>query len=343
MSKVVTMGEIMLRLKSADNLKLFQESSLEATFGGGEANVAVSVSNFGLEGKFVSAIPANLIGDACIGELRRYGVDTSSILRQGKRLGIYFLEAGANQRPSKVVYDRAGSSISEAVIEDFNWDNVFKDAQWFHISGITPAISQSAADLSLYAVKEAQKRGIKVSLDLNYRKKLWLYGKSATEVMTELVKHVDVIIANEEDCQKSLGIEMEDIDVTAGELSTEHFKKLSSKVLETYPNVSSIAITMRESLSANHNNWAASFNNRSDFIVSKKYEIHNIIDRVGGGDSFAAGLIYGLISLPTHQEALEFAVAASCLKHSILGDFNLVTKDDVLALAGGDGSGRVQR
>ncbi len=337
------MGEIMLRLKSADNLKLFQESSLEATFGGGEANVAVSVSNFGLEGKFVSAIPANLIGDACIGELRRYGVDTSSILRQGKRLGIYFLEAGANQRPSKVVYDRAGSSISEAVIEDFNWDNVFKDAQWFHISGITPAISQSAADLSLYAVKEAQKRGIKVSLDLNYRKKLWLYGKSATEVMTELVKHVDVIIANEEDCQKSLGIEMEDIDVTAGELSTEHFKKLSSKVLETYPNVSSIAITMRESLSANHNNWAASFNNRSDFIVSKKYEIHNIIDRVGGGDSFAAGLIYGLISLPTHQEALEFAVAASCLKHSILGDFNLVTKDDVLALAGGDGSGRVQR
>jgi len=345
MSKVVTLGEIMLRLKSPDNLRLFQAPSLEATFGGGEANVAVSLSNFGLDSKFVSAIPANAVGDSCIQELHKYGVDCSQVSRRGERLGIYFLEAGANQRPSKVVYDRAYSAISEAQISDFDWDACFDGAEWFHITGITPAISESAAALSKVAIEEAKKRNVIVSMDLNFRKKLWKYGKAATDVMPGLVQMIDVIIANEEDCQKSLGITMEGIDVESGELSLDHFQALTDKVLQEYPNVKSIAVTMRESVSANHNNWSAVLNTREQFVHSKRYEIHNIVDRVGGGDSFAAGLIYGLVELKNDgpQAAIEFAVAASCLKHSILGDFNLVTKEEVLALAGGDGSGRVQR
>lgn len=343
MSTIVTLGEIMLRLKSPGTTKLFQQNQLESSFGGGEANVAVSLSLFGKTSRFVSAIPANPIGDACLGELRRFGVDTSAVIRAGQRLGIYFLEAGANQRPSKVVYDRAHSAVSEASAADFDWDAVFADASWFHITGITPALSQNSAELSIRAMEEAKKRNITVSIDLNFRKKLWNYGKSAPQVMPELTRFADVIIGNEEDCQKSLGIQMDEIQVASGELSPEHFKLLGDRVLSEYPNASMIAITMRESISADHNNWSACINDRKAFRVSKRYEIHDIVDRVGGGDSFAAGLIYGLIELKDPEQAIEYAVAASCLKHSILGDFNLTQKDDVFALMKGDGSGRVQR
>ena len=341
--RLVTLGEIMLRLKSPGFERFFQSPSLEATFGGGEANVAVSLARFGIDAAFVTALPNNAIGEEALQQLRKQGVDTSKIIRSGERLGIYFLEGGANQRPSKVVYDRANSSISEAKSSDFNWDEVFKDATFFHITGITPALSETAAELSLDAVKEAKKRNITVSTDLNFRKKLWKYGKTAPEVMSELTKYVDVIIANEEDCQKSLGVTIDSINVESGHLETEHYKKLSAKVMEMYPNVKKVAITMRESLSATHNNWSAIINNGSDFFVSKKYEIKNIIDRVGGGDSFAAGLIYGLMTYDNDKDALEYAVAASCLKHSVSGDMNLITKDEVVSLMGGDGSGRVQR
>lgn len=343
--KVVSLGEIMLRLKSPENQRFFQSPSLEATFGGGEANVAVSLSRFGISSRFVSSIPANAIGDHCIEELRKQGVDTSQISRKGERLGIYFLETGANQRPSKVVYDRAHSAISQALPSDFDWDACFEGADWFHITGITPALTQESAVLTETAIREAKNRGITVSMDLNYRKKLWKYGKEAHEVMPSLVQMIDVIIANEEDCQKSLGVSMEGIEVESGELSLNHFKELTNKMLELYPSVKAIAITMRESVSADHNNWSAVLNTRKEFLHSKRYEIHNIVDRVGGGDSFAAGMIYGMKELMQNspQEALEFAVAASCLKHSIPGDFNLVNKEEVLALAGGDGSGRVQR
>jgi 2-dehydro-3-deoxygluconokinase len=343
MKTTVTLGEIMLRLRSPERYKLFQVPSLEATFGGGEANVAVSLSHFGLSARFVSAIPANTVGDSCIQELRRYGVDTTVISRKGERLGIYFLETGANQRPSKVVYDREHSSISEAATDDFDWDRVFCDAQWFHITGITPALSQKTADLSMKAITEAKKRGITVSIDLNYRNKLWKYGKKAPDVMQGLVRLCDVIIANEEDCQKCLGVSLETVDVKSGELPLEQYKKLSDRVLEIFPNVSSIAITLRESFSADHNAWSAILNDRKDFYHSKTYQIQNIVDRVGGGDSFSAGLIYGLQTESDPKKALEFAAAASCLKHSVSGDFNLVTKADVISLAEGDSSGRVQR
>ncbi len=341
--RIITMGEIMLRLKSPANERFFQSPMLEATFGGGEANVAVSLANYGHKASFVSALPDNLIGNAVINELRRYGVDTDRIIRQGDRVGIYYLESGTNQRPSQVVYDRAGSSIAEAKASDFNWDEVFADAGWFHITGITPAVSETGADLSFKAMEEAKKRGVIVSMDLNYRKKLWQYGKTAPEVMKELVKYVDVIIANEEDCQKSLGVEVEGIEVESGELNLDHYKKLTDKMLEIYPTASCIAVTMRESHSADHNGWSAVVNDRKTFHHSKKYEIKNIVDRVGGGDSFSGGFICGLLSYENITDSLEYAVAASCLKHSILGDFNLVSRKEVESLMGGDGSGRVQR
>jgi len=342
MSKIVTFGEIMLRLKSPNYERFFQSPMLEATFGGGEANVAVGLSRYGLETFFVSLIPKNQIGDSCIAELRKHGVDTSNIVRKGSRLGIYFLEAGANQRPSRVIYDRANSSISEAKPGDINWDGIFKSASWFHITGITPAISASAAELSLESVKKAKEMGLTVSCDLNYRNKLWKYGKDAPEVMSNLVKYVDVVIANEEDCQKTLGIGL-DVDIAGGNLDSDKYKNLTKKVMEKYPNIKKIAITMRESHSANDNGWSAVLNTGKDFFVSKKYEIKNIVDRVGGGDSFASGLIYGLNSYTDDKEALNFAVAASCLKHSISGDLPLLTVEEVLSLSGGDASGRVQR
>jgi len=342
MKKYITFGEIMLRLKSPKLEKFFQSPLLEATFGGGEANVAVGLARFGLNVAYVSVIPDNPIGDACIRELKKQGVDTSLIMRKGDRLGIYFLETGSNQRPSKVVYDRSHSAIAEAKPGDINWDRVFNGATWFHISGITPAISLSASELSLEAVKKARKKGITVSCDLNYRGKLWEYGKSAPEVMGELVKCADIVIGNEEDCQKSLGVEV-NIDVESGELQAEKYKELTDKVLSLYPNIKKIAITLRESYSANYNGWSAVLNNREKFLVSKKYEIHDIVDRVGAGDTFAAGFIYGLNNLSKDKEALEFAVAASCLAHSIPGDLPLLSVEEVKKLAGGAGSGRVQR
>ena len=342
MKKCITFGEIMLRLKSPNLERFFQSPLLEATFGGGEANVAVGLARFGLNVAHVSVIPNNPIGDACIGELKRQGVDTSLIVRKGSRLGIYFLEPGANQRSSKVIYDRSHSAIAEAKPGEINWDKIFDEVAWFHISGITPAISLSVSELSLEAVKKARERRITISCDLNFRKKLWKYGKSAPEVMGELVKYVDIVIGNEEDCQKSLGIKV-DVDVESGELQTERYKGLTDKILKLYPNIKKIAITLRESHSANYNGWSAVLNNRKEFLISKKYEIHDIVDRVGAGDTFSAGLIYGFNHLNDDQEALEFAVAASCLMHSIPGDLPLLSVEEVKNLAGGIGSGRVQR
>lgn len=342
MSKVVTFGEIMLRLKSPGTERFFQSPSLEATFGGGEANVAVSLANYGMEASYVTVLPDNDISAACIRELRGFGIDTSNITYNNGRFGIYYLESGANQRPSKVVYDRAYSAISIAKPNEVDFKKAFENAGWFHITGITPAISASAAELSMIAVKTAKEMGLTVSCDLNYRKNLWKYGKVAKEVMRELTKYVDVIIANEEDCQKSLGIE-NNAQVESGELDTKKYEELAKNVLENYPNAQKIAITLRESKSASHNNWSACIYNRKEFYVSKKYEIKNIVDRVGGGDSFAGGLIYGLNNYDSDSQALEFAVAASCLKHSINGDYNRASLSEVKSLMGGDGSGRVQR
>ena len=340
--RVVTVGEVMLRLKSPGFERLFQSPSLEASFGGAEANVAVSLAQFGVPVSFVSAIPANPIGDACLGDLRRFGVDTSRVRRQGSRLGIYFLEAGANQRPSKVVYDRSGSAIAAAKPGDFDWDEVLDGASWFHLTGVTPAISQSAADLAIEGARHARAKGITVSCDYNYRKNLWKYGKSARDVMRELVRHVHVGIANEEDCQEALGIEL-DVDVASGALATDRYRTLAARVLEEFPNLEKQVITLRESHSADRNGWSAVLHNRKDFLVSRRYDITDIVDRVGAGDSFAAGLIYGLLSYGDDARALEFAAAASCLKHSILGDFNRVSVGEVEALVAGEASGRVQR
>ena len=342
MKRYITFGEIMLRLKPFNRERFFQSPLLEATFGGGEANVAVGLVRFGLNVAYVSVIPNNPIGDACIGELRRQGVDTSLIVRKGDRLGIYFLEAGANQRSSKVIYDRSHSAIAEAKPGDIDWDKVFEEASWFHITGITPAISLSAAELSLEAVKKAREKGLTVSCDLNFRKNLWKYGKSAPEIMCELVKYVDIAVGNEEDCQKSLDVKI-DVDVESGKLQAEKYRELTDKVLNLYPNIQKIAITLRESHSADYNGWSAVLENRQDFFASKKYEIHDIVDRVGGGDTFAAGLIYGLNHFSNDQDALEFAIAASCLKHSIPGDFPLISVEEVKSLAKGAASGRVQR
>ena len=340
--KVLTFGEIMLRLKAPGHERFFQSPMLEATFGGGEANVAVSLANYGMDAEFLTVLPKNDIADACIRELRYFGVDTKKIVRSEGRMGIYYLEGGANQLPSKVVYDRAYSSIALAKPGDIDWDKAFEGVAWFHITGITPAISEPAMELSLESVKEAKKRNITVSCDLNYRKNLWKYGKKASEVMQELAKYVDVAIANEEDVQKSLEITV-DVNVESGELDREKYRALGNKVLEAYPNMKCIAITLRESHSADWNGWAACLNDGKDFYVSKKYEIRDIVDRVGGGDSFAGGLLYGLNHYEDKQSALEFAVAASCLKHSVIGDFNRVNLSDVTKLMGGDGTGRVQR
>lgn len=343
MAEYLSFGEIMLRLKTPGHERFFQSPSFEATFGGGEANVAVALSNYGCDAGFVSALPDNDIGDSAIAELRKFGVDTQHVSRSGDRVGIYFLETGANQRPSKVVYDRANSSISEAKADEFDWPTIFKGARWLHITGITPALSQSAADLSMECVKAAKEAGLTVSCDFNYRGKLWKYGKTAPEVMSELVKFVDVGIANEEDCQKSLGISV-DIDVESGELDTKKYEALSKKVLETYSDMDAIAITLRESMSADRNGWSACLRERNGgFKLSRRFEMTDIVDRVGGGDSFASAFIYGYNAYKDRQQSLEFAVAASCLKHSIMGDFNRVTVPEVEKLMSGDGSGRVQR
>jgi len=343
MAEYLSFGEIMLRLRAPSYERFFQSPQLEATFGGGEANVAVSLSNYGFEAGFISALPDNDIGQNAVNTLRALGVDTSNIKRQGDRVGIYFLETGANQRPSKVIYDRSNSSISQCKPGDFDWATIFKGAKWLHITGITPALSQDCADLSLECVKQAQKAGITVSCDFNFRGKLWKYGKTAPEVMRDLVKYVDVGIANEEDCQKSLDISA-DVDVESGHLDMKKYEALSQKVLDIYPAMSTIAITLRESINANKNGWSACMRDYDNgFLLSKHYELSDIVDRVGGGDSFASAFIAGMNLYEDRQKSLEFAVAGSALKHSILGDFNRVSKAEVESLMGGDGSGRVQR
>jgi 2-dehydro-3-deoxygluconokinase len=343
MPTVVSFGEIMLRLVPPAFERLMQSPHFLATFGGGEANVAVACAQFGASARFVTVLPDNNpLVDAFLGEMRRFHVDPSHIVRGKGRLGVYFLETGANQRPSKVVYDRDHSAISQAAPGAIDWDKAFAGADWFHITGITPALSQSAADLALEGMRAARKHGLTVSCDLNYRKNLWKYGKKASEVMPELVKLTDVCIANEEDCQTSLGIHV-DVDVHSGKLDAAQYQKLAEAVLAAYPNLKSIAITLRESFSASHNGWSACFHDRKAFLTSKRYDITHIVDRVGGGDCFAGGLVYGLLTEPTPQDALEFAVAASCLKHSIPGDFNRFSAAEVKALVEGGGSGRVQR
>ncbi|MDR1394568.1 MAG: sugar kinase [Deltaproteobacteria bacterium] len=344
MGKFLSFGEIMLRLKPPGTEKLFQSPVLEATFGGGEANVAVSLANYGLDSVFLTVLPDNVLGAECIRELRRFNVDTSRIVFGRGRLGIYFIEKGANQLPSRVVYDREYSALSLAAPGDINWDLALEGVSWFHITGIAPALSQGMADLSAEAVCQAKKKGITVSCDLNYRKKLWNYGKTAAEIMPLIAENCDLLIANEEDFQKSLSIEAQTAeDAAQGRVDVRKYKAISDLVLEKYPNLSLAAVTLRESRSADYNSWSACLNDRREFAVSRKYEIRNIQDRVGGGDSFAGGLIYGLHSLASKADALEFASAASCLKHSVNGDFNRVSVQDVEALLAGDGTGRVQR
>jgi len=341
-NKVVTFGEIMLRLAPPGFERFLQSPQFVATFGGGEANVAVTVAGFGLPASYVTVLPENPIADAMVAELRKFNVEIAHIKRAKGRVGVYYVEAGANQRASKVVYDREFSSISLAKPGDLEWNSAFAGADWFHISGITPAISASCAELALESVREAKRLGLQVSCDLNYRKNLWRYGKQPAEVMRDLMQHVDVAIANEEDVQMALGIAA-DVDVHSGHLDRSVYQSLTEQVLSEYPKLQSIAITLRESKSASHNGWSACMNNRKTFFVSRHYEITHIVDRVGGGDSFAGGLIYGLLTLSSAEEALEFAVAASCLKHSIPGDFNRFSVAEVQGLLKGDGSGRVQR
>ena len=340
--RVVTFGEIMLRLKPQGHERLFQSPMLEATFGGGEANVAVSLANFGDQAAFVTVLPDNAIGDSCLMELRKWNVDTGHIVRNAGRMGIYYLERGAAQRPSRVIYDREATALSTANPDIINWAEIFEQADWFHITGITPAISANTLTMSLEAVKKAQQMGLRVSCDLNFRKNLWKYGLCAVEAMPDIVQYCDVLIANEEDCQKALGISTE-VKVESGDLPITAYKKLSDRVLADYPNLSLIAITLRECASADINSWSACMNDRESFYVSKKYTISDIVDRVGGGDAFAAGLIHGLNEFEERKSALEYAVAASCLKHSIPGDFNRVSVSEVMTLINGDSSGRVQR
>jgi 2-dehydro-3-deoxygluconokinase len=342
MSMVVTFGEIMLRLAPPGFERLMQSPMFQATFGGGECNVAVAVAGYGGKSRFVSILPDNAITESFRGEIRRFGVDDSKIVLGAGRFGIYFVEPGANQRGAKVLYDRAGSSIAIAGTGSVDWNAAFADGSWFHITGITPALSASAADLALAAVKAAREKGMTVSVDLNYRKNLWKYGKKATEVMPELTQYVDYVIANEEDCQLCLGIQSE-ADVHAGELDRTQYRALAEKVLAAFPNLKAVAITLRESKSASHNGWSACFFDGKEFRLSRQYEITHIVDRVGAGDCFAGSLIYGLQHLEGPQEALEFAVAGSCLKHSLPGDFMRFSKQEVLGLIQSGGSGRVQR
>ena len=338
--KVITLGEIMLRLAPEGYYRFVQADTFGATYGGGEANVAVSLANYGFDAKFVTKLPAHEIGQAAVNALRKYGVDTSYIARGGDRVGIYFLEKGASQRPSKVIYDRAGSSMATASPADFNWDEIFAGAEWFHFTGITPALNDEVAAICLDACKAAKAAGVKISCDLNYRNKLWSKEK-AGEVMAELCKYVDVCIANEEDAADVFGIKAADTDVTKGAVNHEGYKYVAKQLADRF-GFEKVAITLRESLSANDNNWSAMLYDGTDYFFSKKYKMH-IVDRVGGGDSFGGGLICALLNGYDSQGVIEFAVAASCLKHSIEGDFNMVSMEEVQKLAGGDGSGRVQR
>jgi len=338
--KVVTFGEIMLRLAPEGYLRFTQADKFGVVYGGGEANVSVSLANYGLDSAFVTKLPAHEIGQSAINALRRYGVDTSMIVRGGDRVGIYFNEKGASQRPSKVIYDRAGSSIAMAKSEDFDWAKIFEGADWFHFTGITPALGQNVADICLEACKAAKAAGVKISCDLNFRKKLWT-REQAQKTMTELCKYVDVCISNEEDAHDVFGIDAENTDIAGGKLNHEGYKSVARQLAEKF-GFEKVAITLRSSISANDNDWAALLYDGKEYCFSKSYHMH-IVDRVGGGDSFGGGLIYSCLMGYSTQDAVEFAVAASCLKHSIEGDFNAVSVAEVMALAGGNGTGRIQR
>jgi 2-dehydro-3-deoxygluconokinase len=339
---VVTLGEIMLRLKSPGHERLFQSAALEATFAGGEANVAVSLANYGLDARYVTALPPGPLGDAVMSELRRFDVDTRHVIRRPGRLGIYFVEAGAAQRASTIVYDRDGAAIALADPDEFDWHVIFDGAAWFHISGITPALSASGAAITEASLRAAKAAGVTTSIDLNYRAKLWRYGKTAPEVMRGLMQHVDVAIGNEEDCQQSLGVDAP-TDVTSGHLDDSVYEALTAQVMQAFPSLSAVAVTLRESRSADINGWSACLRDADGFYVGQHYDILDIVDRVGGGDSFAGALIYGRLAGMPGPETLDFAIAASCLKHSIPGDFNRVSVAEVKKLAGGDASGRVSR
>ena len=343
MAKVVTMGEIMLRLSTPNNEKFIQADEFDINYGGGEANVAVSLANYGHDAEFVTAVPDNPIGECAVAALRKYGVETKNIAKTGERLGIYYLETGASMRASNVVYDRAHSSISTATAGDFDFDAIFEGADWFHFTGITPAVSDAAAELTEAALKAAKAKGVKVSVDLNFRKKLWSSEK-AQKVMTNLMQYVDVCIGNEEDAEKVLGFKPGATDVTSGDLELAGYEDIFKQMVDKF-NFEYVISSLRVSHSASDNGWSACIYSRDtkEFYHSKEYRIHPIVDRVGGGDSFAGGTICGFVDGKNFKDALEYGVAASALKHTIPGDFNLVTRADVENLVGGDGSGRVQR
>lgn len=340
MSRVVCFGEIMLRLAPSGYLRFNQATSFDAVYGGGEANVSVSIANYGIDSSFVTKLPDNPIGQCAINELRKFGVNTSQIVRGGERIGIYYLEKGASQRASKVVYDRKYSSISEASPSDFDWDTILEGAEWFHFTGITPALGENATKITIEACKAAKAKGIKISCDLNYRKNLWSTEK-AGQVMGEIMEYVDVCIANEEDAEKVFGIKASNTDVSSGQINHDGYKDVAKQLKERF-GFTEVAITLRESINANINNWGAMLYDGTDFYFSKTYQIH-IVDRVGGGDSFGGGLIYSMLNKSSSQDCIEFAVAASCLKHTIEGDFNQAELSEIKALMKGDGSGRVQR
>ncbi len=340
MARVITFGELMLRLAPNGYYRFFQNDQMEATFGGGEANVAVSLANYGIDVAYVTKLPKHAIGQGAVNSLRKYGVDTSKIVRGGDRVGIYYLEKGASQRGSVCIYDRAHSAIQEAKPEDFDWDSIFDGAEWFHFTGITPALGENLVEICRQACKAAKARGVKISCDLNYRGKLWT-REQARAAMTDLCQYVDVCISNEEDAKDVFGIEAENTDIYGGKLNKDGYKSVAKQLADKF-GFEKVAITLRTSISASDNNWAGMLYDGKDYCFSKEYHLH-IVDRVGGGDSFGGGLIYALLNGKSTQDAVEFAVAASALKHSIEGDYNMVTVSEVEKLSGGDGSGRVQR
>ncbi len=340
MAKVITFGEIMLRLAPEGYYRFFQNDRMEATFGGGEANVAVSLANYGVDTSFVTKLPEHAIGQAAVNSLRRYGVDTSGIVRGGERVGIYFLEKGASQRGSVCIYDRARSALQMAAVSDFDWETIVQGAEWFHFTGITPALGENLVEICREACRAAKAQGVKISCDLNYRGKLWSREEART-AMTDLCQYVDVCISNEEDAKDVFGIEAEHTDIYGGKINKEGYKSVAKQLADRF-GFEKVAITLRTSISASDNDWAAMLYDGEQYCFSREYHLH-ITDRVGGGDSFGGGLIYGLLHGKSTREAVEFAVAASALKHSIEGDYNLVTVSEVEKLAGGDGSGRVQR
>jgi 2-dehydro-3-deoxygluconokinase len=343
-AKIVTFGEIMLRLSPPLFKRFSQAREFDAVYGGGEANVAVSLANFDFNVDFITRLPHNDIGDACIQYLKQYGVNTDNIIRGGERIGIYFLEMGASSRSSKVIYDRANSALATARPELFDWDVILSDASWFHWTGITPAISENLANICLNAVKTAETNNMMVSCDMNFRSKMWNYGKNASEIMPELIKHCDILIGNEEDAEKVLGIEAPETNITSGKVDAQKYQFVVKEIMKRFPKLKSVAITLRGSLSATQNTWSGVLYNGREFIESSQYDIPYIVDRVGGGDSFVAGLIYGFLTFKEdYQKILNFAVAASCLKHTIFGDFNLVSVDEIMNIMEGNVSGRISR